>query len=205
MMNNFKVYITPGHFDERPLLGEALVAAELINQDQLTVALKQQHQFPELRLGEIMTQWGWLSEKTVTFFAQRWPFIVEAEKNRPIGYFFQQAGLLSEQQIEKILEEHNRLGLKFGEVGVLQGCIKRATLDFFLRFLLPKRTSDSRLDIHSKTTATKDETFSAKETLVINLDHPRELLRPDKVDEDPSDEDTLDLAMADPDEISWVS
>ena len=203
-MNNFKVYITPGHFDERPLLGEALVAAELINQDQLTVALKQQHQFPELRLGEIMTQWGWLSEKTVTFFAQRWPFIIEVEKNRPIGYFFQQAGLLNEQQIEKILEEHQQLGLKFGEVGVLQGCIKRATLDFFLKFLLSPKASGSREDIYSKTTATKDETFSARETLVINSDQSRERLKSRNLKDDPSDEDTLDLAMVDTDEIPWI-
>ena len=203
-MKNFKVYITPGHFDERPLLGEALVDAQLINQDQLTVALKQQHQFPELRLGEIMTQWGWLSEKTVTFFAQRWPFIVEAEKNRPIGYFFQQAGLLNEQDIDRILKEHKRLGLKFGEVGVLQGCIKRATLDFFLKFLLPKKGSDSQWDIYFKTTATKGDTLTTKETLIINSDQPRKSLKSNKVDDDPSDEDTLDLAMVDNDEITWI-
>ena len=203
-MKNFKVYITPGHFDERPLLGEALVDAQLINQDQLTVALKQQHQFPELRLGEIMTQWGWLSEKTVTFFAQRWPFIVEAEKNRPIGYFFQQAGLLNEQDIDRILKEHKRLGLKFGEVGVLQGCIKRATLDFFLKFLLPKKGSDSQWDIYFKTTATKGDTLTTKETLIINSDQPRKSLKSNKVDDDPSDEDTLDLAMVDSDDITWI-
>ena len=203
-MNNFKVYITPGHFDERPLLGEALVDAQLINQDQLTVALKQQHQFPELRLGEIMTQWGWLSDKTVTFFAQRWPFIVEAEKNRPIGYFFQQAGLLNEQQIQKILQEHKRLGLKFGEAGVLQGCIKRATLDFFLRFLLPKHIDDSHWDIHSKTTATLDESITAKETLVIRSDRSKHPLKSSKANSDLSDEDTIDMAMADTDEITWI-
>jgi hypothetical protein len=86
-------------------------------------------------LGEILALRGWIEQKTADFFADRWWKLKSQSETYPLGYYLNEAGLLSESEITKILEEQPRLWMKFGSIAVLQGLIPQATLDFFLNNL----------------------------------------------------------------------
>jgi hypothetical protein len=119
----------------RPRLGELLQAASLISAAQIEVALYDSYYYEHLRLGEILALRGWIGQKTADFFADRWWELQSQSETYPLGYYLNEAGLLSESEIAKILEEQPRLWLKFGAIAVLQGFIPQDTLDFFLNSL----------------------------------------------------------------------
>jgi hypothetical protein len=122
-------------FQTRPRLGELLQAASLISASQIEVALYDSYYYEHLRLGEILALRGWIGQKTADFFADRWWELKSQSETYPLGYYLKEAGLLSESEIAKILEEQPRLWLKFGSIAVLQGLIPQATLDYFLKSL----------------------------------------------------------------------
>ncbi len=119
------------------LLGEILQEADLISSSRVELALQAQTQHPHLRLGEILAMCNWLEPRTADFFAQDWSNLIRQERREPLGYYLQQAALLNQSQIDKVLAEQRETGIRFGTVAVLQGFLKSTTLDFFLMNLFP--------------------------------------------------------------------
>ncbi|WP_446683849.1 hypothetical protein [Cyanobacterium sp. HL-69] len=122
---------------EKKLIGEILLEAGLITPSQLEVALADQSQFFKLKIGEILALRGWLKSQTADFLVE-----IENKKSAkvykkeyPIGYYFKKAGLLSHEQIDNILVEQKKLGIKFCETAILKGYLKQQTAEFFLDFL----------------------------------------------------------------------
>ena len=117
-------------------IGEILEEAGLINKTQVQVALNDQNIYGDfnLRLGEILVLHGWLPEKTADFFGEQIKSLAVHKEKKQIGKYFYEAGLLSEEDIQTILDEQEKLGIKFGAVAVLRGYVKQKTLDFFLKY-----------------------------------------------------------------------
>ncbi len=113
------------------LIGKLLREAHLIDESKLKVALMEQKIYPELKVGEILYNHGWLKKKTADFFGKEIKILIEKEKLL-IGQYLYRAGLVSKKDIQNILNEQKQLGVKFGSVAVLKGFIKQETLDFFL-------------------------------------------------------------------------
>ncbi|MEB3227980.1 MAG: hypothetical protein VKJ27_06320 [Synechocystis sp.] len=120
-----------------PKLGAVLVKAGLITHGQLNVALYEQSQYEE-RLGAILAMHGWIAQETVDFFASHLDDELFLDYQRPIGSYFRQAKLLSNEDIEAILSAQERFKLPFGVVAVMQGFLKQETVDFFLAAMCKK-------------------------------------------------------------------
>jgi tetratricopeptide (TPR) repeat protein len=118
----------------RPL-GKVLQQADLVSSEQIEIALKEQAKVNGLKLGEILVLHGWLKQETADFFSDKWPVLLEQKPKQPLGKYFQEAGLLNEQQIRTILVEQANKKLRFGELAVLKGWLKPTTVNFFLENL----------------------------------------------------------------------
>ncbi len=116
-------------------LGQVLQQADLISSTQIELALQEQTQAKSMRLGDILVMRGWLKQETVDFFAEYWPTLLNQKSKQPLGYYLKKAGLLNQEQIRIILSEQRQLGMRFGELAVLRGWIKRTTIRFFLEHL----------------------------------------------------------------------
>ncbi len=124
-------------------IGFLLTEADLVSLPQIELALQEQKQYLDLRLGEILALHGWLKQETADFFAQKWfKYLQEKNKHR-LGYYLQEAGLLTLEQINIILDEQKRLGIKFGSIAVLHGWLKEKTLEFFIKHLAPEHLNKS--------------------------------------------------------------
>lgn len=119
-------------------LGEILQEADIISPINIESALQTQTNYPNLRIGEILTQQGLIQPKTADFFAQDWSKILIQPEKDALGYYLRQAAILNSAQIEVILAEQRSTGVRFGTVAVFQGFIKSTTLDFFLANLFPE-------------------------------------------------------------------
>ena len=120
-------------------IGEILQEAGLITTPQLEVALRDQTYYEDMRLGEILALRGWIKQDTADFFVQEWSKLVNRRIEHPIGFYFQKAGLLSEEDIKAILVEQSKLSLRFGDTAVQQGLIKPNTVNFFIQNLFPSQ------------------------------------------------------------------
>ena len=121
-------------------LGQLLNEAGLISAQQIEVALRDQFNNPQVRIGEIMASKGWIKQETADFFVEQWHELVEQKQRQPLVYYFRQAGLLSEEQINFILEEQSNKTekVRFHRLAVQQGLIAQPTVDFFVKNLLVK-------------------------------------------------------------------
>jgi tetratricopeptide (TPR) repeat protein len=126
----------PLSFRIKPL-GKVLQKAGLISTAQVELALQQQMETKNMRLGAILASRGWLKQETADFFAQL-PTKLSHKSQQPLGHYLKQAGLLDEHQINTILLDQKQMGLRFGELAVLKGWIQPATLEFFLEYLAPQ-------------------------------------------------------------------
>lgn len=148
------------------LIGKILLEADLISPAQLELALADQHNFFLLKLGEILALRGWLKKETVDFLVEK---ILNAQPNnshnsrQPIGQYFQQSGLLTDEQVELILQEQKKLNIKFGYLAVLKGFLKGKTLNFFLDKVLEK----SEINTFTQTTTYREEK-EISETLIYS-------------------------------------
>ena len=142
-------------------IGEILQEAGLITSPQLEVALRDQTYYQDMRLGEIMALRGWIKQDTADFFVQEWFKLVNKRVDRPIGFYFQQAGLLTEEDIKRILLEQNKYSLRFGDTAVKQGLIKPTTVDFFVQNLFPSQAANSKFLIEE----TQDEPKITKDDI----------------------------------------
>ena len=124
-------------------LGTVLLRGGLVSPAQVEVALVDQRSHPSLRLGDVLELRGWLHRATLDFFSEEWPRLVAGEAEYPIGVYLQQAGLLTPQQVDLLLEEQLQTGLRIGALAVLRGWIKQETLDLLLQGIAPEHHSDS--------------------------------------------------------------
>ena len=116
-------------------LGQVLEQAGLISNFHVRAALDIQSQGHQIKFGEILVQKGILKQKTVDFFAEQWPELVQQRITQPLGYYLQEAALINEQQIETLLQEQQQTGMLWGELVVEKGWIKFKTLNFFLQHI----------------------------------------------------------------------
>jgi hypothetical protein len=124
-------------------LGELLSDAGLITTPQIEVALRDQMYYQDMKIGEILALRGWIEQRTVDFFAEEWIKIISCKPEQPLGFYLQQASLLTEEQVKFILKEQNKTLMRFGSTAVLQGWLKQNTLDFFINNLFPDRAKES--------------------------------------------------------------
>lgn len=132
-------------FTNHGLLGETLKQAGLISDLQIKTVLEDRKYSNHLRVGEIMALRGWIDQKTADFFAEEWYDLVNQAEKQPLGYYLVKSGLLTDQQIDSILQEQQKIWVKFGSVAILQGILTQETLDFFVGHLYPLELLDSPL------------------------------------------------------------
>ncbi len=114
-------------------LGKILEEAGLISEAQVNAALEIQSKYGQFKFGTILVTLGILKHKTVDFFVEQFPKILEQPKIHPIGYYLQKAALLDSVQTETILQEQKETGNLFGELAVEKGWLQPKTLNFFLQ------------------------------------------------------------------------
>jgi hypothetical protein len=124
-------------------LGFLLQEAGLITDSQVRVALMDQVQYCDLKIGEILALRGWITQETADFFAEKLPTFCKENTKHQLGFYLNEANLLTHEQIKNILIEQNRTMVRFGTLAVLKGYLKQETLDFFIRYLFPEHRLDS--------------------------------------------------------------
>lgn len=139
-------------------LGAVLEQAGLVTVNQVNKALEQQSQLKtKLKIGEILAEQGSIKPQTADFFANRWNILATGKQQQPIGQYFKQAALLTQQQIEVILKEQKQHQLKFGEIAIAKGWLKRKTVDFFVNHLANSAVEEKKQD-----SVTQDSDYSQK-------------------------------------------
>lgn len=120
-------------------LGAVLQQAGLVSAAQVSLALQEQT-INQHRLGDLLCEHGWLHEPTAHFFAEQWPTLFHDPNLLPLGQYLRQAHLLTDTQIDYLLEQQNLTQLRFGVLAVANGWIKLKTINFFLTHLqdIPK-------------------------------------------------------------------
>ena len=116
-------------------LGTILQQAGLVTGKQVEQALKQQKKNHDRKIGDILVSRGRINPQTADFFAERWYELLLEKPQQPIGQYLKQAALLSESQIQKILQEQQQTKQKFGELAIAKGWIEDKTINFFLQYL----------------------------------------------------------------------
>ena len=99
------------------LIGEILREAGLISSPQLKTALKTQIKYSDFRLGEIIVSQGWLQQKTIDFLVDVFSrcTLHKYLSKQPIGYYLQEAGLLTGEQIDTLIQEQKNFLLHLDE------------------------------------------------------------------------------------------
>lgn len=143
-------------------IGEILQEAALITHPQLEVALRDQAYYEDMRLGEILALRGWIEQDTADFFVQDWFKLVNRPIARPIGFYLNKAGLISESDIKQILQEQHVNSLRFGETAIKKGLVKPNTVNFFLQNLFPSQLHDSYLE-NKKNRAINPDTITKED------------------------------------------
>ena len=124
-------------------IGEILQSAGLVSPSQIEVALRDQQYYQDMRIGEILALRGWVEQATVDFFVTEWFSMIRQQNYHPLGFYLKKASLLTEKQIQMVLEEQNQTCLRFGATAVLKGYLKQNTIDFFLNNLFPDQALTS--------------------------------------------------------------
>jgi uncharacterized protein YjbI with pentapeptide repeats len=130
-------------------LGEILIEAGLVPISQIELALQEQ-KHTGLRIGEILVLHGWIEQKTVDFFGEKWCELIAAAEKQSLAYYFQEAGLLKKEQVDAIarLQQLKHKKVRFHGLAVEQNYLKQTTVDFFLAHLFniynPKSISVSK-------------------------------------------------------------
>ena len=124
-------------------LGELLCEAGLISAQQIEVAMKEQLDNPQIRIGEIFASKGWIKQKTADFFVERWSILLNQAQKQPLAYYFHEAALLDKHQIETILQEQKsrQEKIRFHRLAVQQGWLSQQTVNFFVSHLIDSRKS----------------------------------------------------------------
>ncbi len=143
--------LTSQSSNKKPL-GQLLNEAGLISAHQIEIALQEQVKIPRLKIGEIFSLRGWINQETANFFAERWEELLQEKQKRPLVYYLRRAALLDDNQINFLMEQRksNQQNVKFHQLAIQHGLLKKQTVDFFVRNLLAphklKKSSDSNVD-----------------------------------------------------------
>ncbi len=116
-------------------LGKVLEQAGLISDFQIRIALDIQSKDNQVKFGTILVSQGILKQKTVDFFAEQLPKLLQQPKTEPLGYYLQEASLIDAQQIETLLEEQKQTHMLLGELILKKGWLQPKTLNYFLQNL----------------------------------------------------------------------
>ncbi|MBE9111911.1 hypothetical protein IQ273_21120 [Nodosilinea sp. LEGE 07298] len=173
--------------------------AGLLSQAQLDVVLQDQQWQPDLRIGDILELRGWVKRDAIEFFAEQWPKLATGGRDNPIGYYFQQAGLLDSQQVETLLKEQQQAGLRIGALAVLRGWLSQETLDWFLRSLAPEESASSAF-IKRRQSNNGDRMSQANQARSTPQGAQSQPSQPKPVAESPAEAPTAPK----PDDVSWV-
>ena len=152
------------------LLGVVLQQAGLVSAVRFKQAIETQKISNTDKIDDILASMGDISKETADFFTERWFKLVEEKPKQPIGQYLKQAGLLTDRQIQTILEEQKRTELKFGELAIAKGWLKQATVDFFLQYLATepnlKKTeaNQNRQDSPAKSQQTASNTLTSEQS-----------------------------------------
>lgn len=124
-------------------LGELLCEAGLISAQQIEIALKEQANNPETRIGEIFAAKGWIKQETADFFVEKWSVLLNQTAKQPLAYYFQESGLLDKHQIEIILDEQKQCQkkIRFHRLAVQKGWLSQQTVNFFISHLITNQKS----------------------------------------------------------------
>jgi hypothetical protein len=189
-------------------VGEILEEAGLINIGQIQVALIEQSIYSHLRLGEILALHGWIDQQTADFFGEKIRELACDSNRQLMGYYFCQAGLLKEKDIKAILDEQQKLGVKFGSLAVLKGYIKQETLTFFLTHFAPESITTNPIQYQDKVTMNSRRMAMAENNQKIT--HPNDSQRKtyhsnydSTIDEKTTINSDEDLKAKDLDDIVW--
>jgi hypothetical protein len=150
------------HHPPIQLLGEILQEAALISAAQLEVVLRDQQSY-QLPLGEILHLRGWLNQKTADFFVEQWSSLLNSSSRHPLGYYFQLASLLEAEQINAILQEQRQMGIRFGNVAVVKGWLKKETVDYFVKNLVLQSKGRSGFEDKNPVLFSEQRAFTKKE------------------------------------------
>ncbi|MEM8673058.1 MAG: pentapeptide repeat-containing protein [Cyanobacteria bacterium P01_G01_bin.67] len=181
-MNQFSSHNSPlSQLSDNKPLGQLLNEAGLISAHQIEIALQEQIEIPRLKIGEIFSLRGWIKQETADFFAERWNLLLKQEKKFPLVYYLRQAALLDEKQISFLMEQRNQSHQKvrFHQVAVQHGLIKRQTIDFFIKNLLVTQRRNKSSNLFSVATPYKilqsyirgETDFQRSELKKIKLNH----------------------------------
>jgi hypothetical protein len=174
---------------EKKMIGEILQEAGLISSAQLEIALADQSNFVKLKIGEILVLRGWLKQQTVDFLVESFleRELTNSQKNYPIGQYFKQAGLLSEIQINTIIQQQKQLGIKFCQLAVMKGFLNQQTADFFLKNLSNKLTVNKERtltpDDYDTINDSKIQTIVSNYTLYELVKDQEKIIKTDKLEE----------------------
>lgn len=150
-------------------VGEILTEAGLVNNGQIIVALNEQNFYTDLKIGEILVLHGWLHQETADFFGDRIKNLINNAQRKRIGEFFSEAGLISQDELNSILKEQRQLGIKFGSMAVLKGCLKQQTLEFFLKYFVSHNSRQTHF-----TYLDKEETKTKANKLIDKQLHDKD-------------------------------
>lgn len=179
-------------------IGEILEEAGLINQAKIQVALAEQNIYNDLKLGEILVLHGWLNERTANFFGEEIKSSITQQAKKQIGQYFYDAGLISKEDLQAILNEQKKLGIKFGSVAVMRGCVQQKTLDFFLKYFC---SEDDRKTNFSY----RNQQILKEKELSLKVNNKKKNLRPHGEVYSSHRESAKQLTMCDEDfEIPWI-
>lgn len=118
--------------------GELLIDAGIINSNQVLVALWEQQNYPELRIGEILAYHGWINQKTADFFGEKIKrYLFKSLPGKTLEDYLLEAGLLHEEQIEEIRFEKTTKPSSFASIALEKGYIKPQTVAFFKTYFTP--------------------------------------------------------------------
>ena len=151
-------------------IGLLLQQAGLISEAQLQSALELQSQYTQMKLGEILVLQEGLRIKTINFFVEQWQENTNQKQVSPIGSYLKNANLLTDEQVEEILEEQKINQHKFGELAVEKGWIEKDTIDFFLEnltFKEPQLMSLNDLEKYDRSTLHLDKKY-ANDSLILS-------------------------------------
>ncbi|MEO1341728.1 MAG: hypothetical protein AAFV28_11455 [Cyanobacteria bacterium J06635_13] len=158
-------------------IGTILQEADLITPPQLEVALRDQTYYEDMRLGEILALRGWIKQDTADFFVQDWFKLINRRIDRPIGFYLNKAGLLSESDIQTILREQHASCLRFGDTAIKQGLLKPSTLNFFLQNLFPSQIDCINQNFQENERRSKDKITNEDITYWVTMSSEK-LTRP---------------------------
>ena len=132
--------------------------------------------YSHLRLGEIFTLRGWVSQRTLDFFVYRWPkLVLEVRTNGKtvkLGRCLYEADLISKEQISIVLKQKKQTNENAYALMLFHGYLREKTLHYFIANLYPRAKAKRqlhKLDNFRKSHVIKDVklSFTQKETFCL--------------------------------------